>query len=285
MANSIFKNAITQILKNDSNKIFGPISFNKYLKENNICNVSTAQNISIDSYEKLNKELRDNNIMVLRLGNAIDSKGTQFALIKTENINDYFLIDDEIFTKCGYTYLPTKSIRDLFAYQVFPFLSESSFVNLGVVSGLISRALGLDEYNVPLTPAMGKSVFTFKLYPYSKYKDVIFTHNNGQVEIDGVLVAERKEKQTVFVLEAKSDKSHKSLSKHKLVYPVLALAKNVPKDMEIVPVYIKIFKEEDGIHYHVVECKLPDPRKKLIAIDELKVKRYSHLVLPIFDLK
>lgn len=284
MARNIFEKALNSMDMSNSN-FWGPISFNRYLRENNLPNSKTAENISVDSYEKLQSDLKSRNIMVLRLGRAEDKSGTQFILVRVENVNDYFIIDEEIFDKDGETYLPTKSIRELFAYQVFPFLSESSYVNLAVVSGLMSRALGLDEYNVPLTPATGKSTFSFEFYAHSQYKDDILNHNNGQVEIDGVLVAERCGKQTVFVLEAKSDKSHKSLSKHKLVYPVLALAKKVPKDMEIVPVYIKVFKENDGIHYHVVECEVPDPRKKIIAIDELKVKRYSHLILPIFDLK
>lgn len=98
MANNIFENAITQILKNDT-KIFEPVSFNKYLEQNKINNIRTSQNISIDSYEKLNKELKENNIMILRLGNDIDTRETQFALIKIEDIKDYFLIDNKIFTR------------------------------------------------------------------------------------------------------------------------------------------------------------------------------------------
>lgn len=271
--------------KDINSNIFGPIGYNKYLKENDIPNVKTAENISMDSYEKLNKDLRENSTMILRLGKANESRGMQFALIKVKDVKDYFLIDEKNFTESGQTYLPTKSIRDLFEYQVFSFLSESSFVNLGVVSGLISRALGLDEYKVPLTPATGKSTCHFEFCPYSQYKDILFNHNNGQVEIDGVLVAERGEKQTVFVLEAKSDRNHKSLAKHKLVYPFLALAKKVPRDMPMVPVYIKVFREDDGIHYHVLECHLPDTGNANIAINELKVKKYNHLVLPILNFK
>ncbi|KGN00091.1 hypothetical protein Z969_10160 [Clostridium novyi A str. 4570] len=279
MSKYIFKKAIENMeLKNIN--FFGPISFNKYISENNLANVRTAQNISIDSYEKLQDDLKTRNIMVLRLGRSEDNSGTKFILVKVKNIKDYFIFDEEIFDKKGITYLPTRSIRELFAYQVFGFLSESSYVNLSVASGLMSRALNLDEYNVPLTPCSGKSTFSFEFYPHSQYKNNILYHDNGQVEIDGVLVAERNGKTTVFILEAKSDKSHKSLAKHKLVYSVLSIAPNIPKDMEIVPVYIKVFKEVDGIHYHIVECELPDPRQTTIAIDELKVKKYSHLVLP-----
>lgn len=53
------------------------------------------------------------------------------------------------------------------------------------------------------------------------------------------------------------------------------------------PFFIRniICKKDDGIHYHIIECEYPDPRLKTAAIDEFKVKKYSHLVVPNFDLK
>lgn len=282
----IFEPAIKQMI-NSNCSYFGPKSFQDYIKENNLPKSKTAEYISVDSYEMLNKALKDNNIMVLRAGEALDNcTGTQFVLIKVDKLKDFFIVDNDVMNKeLWETYLPTKSIRELFAYQVFPFLSETSYVNLGVASGLVSHALGIDEYNVPLTPATGKSTFSFQFMPHSSMKNNIINHNNGQVEIDGVFIAKRDGKQVVFVLEAKSDVKHKSLSKHKLVYPMLSLASKVPKDIPIIPIYMKVYKKDDGIHYHIIECEYPDPRTRITAIDELNVKKHSHLVLPIFDLK
>lgn len=282
MSKSIFNPAI-QYMKSENINFYGSLSFQEYLMNNNLPKAKTAEYISVDSYEKLNKTLKENNTMVLRLGKA-EGIGTQFALAKVSDVKDFFIIDSEVLKEEGQTYLPTKSIRQLFAYQVLPFLSESSYVNLGVASGLVSYALGLDEDNIPLTPATGKSTFTFKLKPHSSI-DKILTHNNGQVEVDGVFVAEKDGKQTVFVLEAKSDEVHKSLAKHKLVYPILSIAQKVPRDMPIIPVYMKVYKKLDGIHYHIVECEFLYTRNEVLAINELKVKKSSHLILPIFELK
>lgn len=282
----IFEPAIKQMIKSNCN-CFGPVSFQDYIKENDLPKSKTAEYISIDSYEMLDKSLKENRIMVLRTGKALDNGiGTQFILVKVKELKDYFIVDNDVMNKESWeTYLPTKSIRELFAYQVFPFLSETSYVNLGVASGLISHALGLDEYNVPLTPATGKSTFSFEFMIHSSMSNQIINHKNGQVEIDGVFVAKKDGKQVVFVLEAKSDSKHKSLSKHKLVYPILSIASKVPKDMPIIPIYMKIYKTDDGIHYHIIECEYPDPRLNITAIDELKVKKCSHLVLPIFELR
>lgn len=68
MRNNIFEKAISQMNKDINSNIFGPIGFNKYLQRNNLPNVKTAENISIDSYEKLYKILKENNIMVLIVG-------------------------------------------------------------------------------------------------------------------------------------------------------------------------------------------------------------------------
>ncbi|CAH2714777.1 hypothetical protein BACCIP111895_01953 [Neobacillus rhizosphaerae] len=95
-----------------------------------------------------------------------------------------------------------------------------------------------------------------------------------------MFVEKRDGKYTLFVLEAKSGKTHKSLSKHKLLCPVLGVAERVPEDIEIVRVYLKVNKTQKGIHFHVVECEIPDPRKKIVAYDQVTVKKYSKLTIP-----
>lgn len=279
MKEEIFKPALDAI--SDRNlAIFGPTSFQGYLRKYNLPSTSTARSISIDSYERLPSILKKNHTMVLRLGSSLDRKGTQFALVKVkDHLDDFFLIDHEIFTnKEGSTFLPAVNMRQLFAYQVLPAFSETSLVNLGLASGLVSCALGIDKSKTVLAPATGRSTFTFRLRAHSHLQEVLI-HNRGQVEIDALFVETRGGKETLFVLEAKKDKDA-SLAKHKLVYPLLAVANHVPKDISIVPVYMKVLRCRDGLHFHVIECEFPDPRRNLRAISDLMAKNHSHLILP-----
>ena len=280
MAKDIFKPALRQ-LAGKSQGLFGPISFQDYLKEHGLPASGTAESISIDSYERLPNDLKDNDTMILRLGESLKGTGTQFCLVKSKGcLSDFFLIDNDAFSdKEGSTFLPSASIRQLFAYQLLPALSESSFVNLGLASGLISFALGLSDQGEIAAPATGRSAFSFKLKAHTSLPDEL-EHRNGQVEIDALFVGTRNGKEALFIVEAKSNVSDKSLAKHKLVYPIFAVAKSVPKDMPIVPVYMKIVEAPDGLHYHVVECEFPDPRKERRALNELTAKAHTHLILP-----
>lgn len=100
-----------------------------------------------------------------------------------------------------------------------------------------------------------------------------------------MVVEKRKGKDTLFIIEAKSAGIHKSLAKHKLVYPLLGIAERVPENISIVPVYLKVINLKDGIHYHIAECSYPDPRQQITAVDELKISSYKHLILPAQYLK
>ncbi len=255
-----------------------PTSFQDYLREHNFPKVNTAKYMSIDSLEVLHPSVKTNDTMILRLGLS-EGTGMQFSLVKVKNrLNDFFLIDDEIFMEEGEMFTPEVDPIQFFSYGLLPNLTESSLVNLGFSSGLISYALELDEIKPIFPPATCKTVFTFDFKPHSLL-DVVFTHNRGQVEIDSVFVERRNSKHTIFVVEAKNESVHRSLAKHKLLYPVLGIAPQVPKEMDIVPVYIKIYQSMHEIHFNVVECEVPDPRERIIAYDELRVKKVKHLIL------
>lgn len=75
----------------------------------------------------------------------------------------------------------------------------------------------------------------------------------------------------------------RSLAKHKLVYAVLALAlaPHVPIDMPIVPVYLSVVKDNAGLAFRIAECKFPDPRVGVHALDELSTERCMQLTLPL----
>lgn len=277
----LFEPAINS-MQNKEIAVFGPVSFIDYLMNNNLPKIgATPEAISIDSYEKLHQSAKENSTMIMRLGQSQASKGTQFALVKVQGrIADFFLIDELIFNSEGIEYFPKVNNVQLKAFSLLPSLTENSYINLGFSSGLISFALGVDQVKPIFPPASCSSTFTFKFKPHSLIDDE-FIHNRGQVEIDALFIEKRNNVDTLFVVEAKSDSTHKSLAKHKLLYPVLSIADKVPPEMPIVPVYIKIKTSSLGIHFHVTECSVPDPRRKTIAYDELIVKKYTHLILKL----
>lgn len=279
LAKDIFGPAL-ETLGSRSFAFYGPESFQDYLKKYDLT-AGTAESISIDSYERLPKILKDNHAMVLRLGESSVGTGTQFCLIKAEGrLDDFFLNDSECFTEAtGSTYLPNASFRELFSFQLLNTFTESSLLNLAMASGILSYALGLDERKGLKAPAAGCTTFTFQIRPYSEL-DVKLEHRNGQVDIDALFVEARNGKDCLFVIEAKSSETDRSLAKHKLVYPILALASRVPKDIPIIPIYMKAYERPDGIHFHVLECELPDPRIRLPAINELLARAHRHLIFP-----
>ena len=218
--------------------------------------------------------------MVLRLGLSSEAN-TSFALIKvTEHLNDFFIFDEQAITTQVSTFLPTASFRQLYPYQLLGLDSETALVNLGFVSGLINRSLDLDQDEGMSAPATGQSTFSFRINAH-QLLDAPLEHSRGQVQIDALFIGKRDKKECLFIIEAKCKAGERSLAKHKLVYPIMALAKQIPKDISIIPVYIKILKSSDGIIYHTVECSFPDPREGLRSIDELQVIRHVGLLLPI----
>jgi hypothetical protein len=62
-------------------------------------------------------------------------------------------------------------------------------------------------------------------------------------------------------------------TKHKLVYPALAIADSVSPEIEIVPTYLRCRQHDGTIAFEVAECSLPDPRETVPGVDELEVER------------
>lgn len=260
--------------------VYGPASFQKYLLEHKLPPIDTARSISIDTYERLSSELKQYHAMVLRLG-ASGESNTQFALIKIPgHLSDFFIFDDEALSGKISTFLPTASFRQLYPYQLLGLHSETALVNLGFASGLINRSLNLDEEEELVAPATGQSTFSFKLNAH-KSLSTLLEHSNGQIQIDALFIGKRDGQECLFIIEAKIKSTERSLAKHKLVYPIMALANQVPKDIAIVPVYMKIQKVSNGIVYHVVECSFPDPRNGVRSVDELQVMQHVGFLLPL----
>ena len=261
-----------------------PRNFLQYLDDNGIprAQVKTWDCLSIDHVARLRPSLRDNRTMVFRLGSPDGSTGTSFGLARTmDGFQDYFLDDSVIFGNLPREeFTPSLAQEELVGFRLFPALTETSLVNLGIASGLVGAALGLSEDTVPRAPATGRSTFSFQVRPHQQF-DAIWTHANGQVEIDALFVGRRGGRLTVFVMEAKAGPPADTLAKHKLVYPVLATAPGVPAEADIVPVYLRAHQTEDAIIYYLAECSYPDPRTRLAGINELQVHRACCLSLKL----
>ncbi len=270
---SVFEPALNTLAASNQH-VFGPTSFRDYVAEHDLeASPRTPRYISIDAFDDLPPELREQDAMVFRMGSAPNGTGTAFLLVDAPtSVSDFFLHDDEIFD--GNPIEKVASLVDqdrLLSFTTLPTLSETSLVNLGLASGVLSDALELDTAGALAPPTTGRSTFTFDFRPHSDLEQTV-THQSGQVEIDTLFAERRKGETTLFVIEAKTG-PRASLAKHKLVYPILSIAETLPSDITITPVYLRCRQSTDTITFDLAECRFPDPRHGDPAVDELEVSR------------
>ncbi len=260
--------------------MFGPCSFQGYLAENGLSAQNTWQHISVDNLRRLAPDLREANTMVFRLGSPEGEKHTHFGLARcVSGWSDYFLLDQELFADAKpELFISPVSMRQLFAFTLLPKFTETSLVNLAIASNLLSNALGLDDATLPSAPATGQGTYSFPFSPHAEL-GVTWSHSKGQVEIDAAIIAKRRGEEKLFVIEAKAGDDFDSLAKHKLLYPVLALRGGVPEYMPLVPVYIRVLRRQDGLHFYLAECELPVPAGGVASLSALRPIAVRHLVL------
>lgn len=279
----IFNQLINEM--EDQNLLFSePKSFKQYQEQQGKKTGDTAKFISVQTIEKLAPELREKGYMVFRLGSKGKDQTTHFALAKLRDPNDwseYFLIDLDIFTNIEpELFLPNVSIRQLFAFDLLSSLTENSLINLAISSGLLATALNIETSESLAAPASGQGTFTFEFRP-SSHTEIIWKHEKGNVEIDALFVGKRENRETLFIIEAKTSDKFESLAKYKLVYPLLALEPKVPKMIPMVPVYLRAIKnpEKHQIDFYIAECHPFDRSGGKVSIDSLEVVRKSHFIL------
>jgi hypothetical protein len=279
---TIFQPALAAML-GQGTAAFGPESFQDYLQRNSLPATNTWRAISIDSIERLPPDLRKAGVMVFRLGSPAGERTTSFALARhPSGWSDYFLCDASLMGNATpEVFIPSSSLRALYAFQLLPSLTESSLVNLALASGMLAEALALDGPTQAIVPATGQSTFTFEVTPHQG-AGVVWQHVRGQVEIDALFVARRGGKEILFLVEAKSGQDSESLAKHKLVYPLLALRDHVPAYLPIVPVYMRAWRADDGLHFCITECQLAPPAGAAVAIADLRPVQTRRLVLAGF---
>jgi hypothetical protein len=210
--------------------------------------------------------------MVFRLGSMEGQRYTNFALVRiVEGWNDYFIFDSELFEGIDVEKIPTNwNSESIFPFATVPKLTETSHVNLALVSGVFEKALNLDSNSVSI-PATGRGSYSFSVRPHNKLS-AIWRHESGQVEIDSIFLARRLGKKILFVVEAKSGDYPSSLPKYKLAYPLLSIATTVPEEYDIIPVYLRIQELDTSFRFYLTECSFPDPRIGVSHINELTAK-------------
>ena len=276
MPTPVFSKAVAK-MEEDGSAFYGPESFKSYLQRHEL-KANTPDFVSVDSIDRLCPSLRKNNTMVFRLGKH-EGRGTSFGLAKapTGNLTDYFLNDEQCLSGTNaQLFLPAVSMRDLFPFQLLPKLTETSLVNLAVGSGLLHRALGLENSGRGVVPATGQSTFTFQFRPRPDLSDP-WVHQKGQVEVDAIFTASRDGKEALFLVEAKKGDPSGDLAKHKLVYPAAALRASIPDYMPIVPVYLKSWADSGDRHFLVAECDLATAPVPVVS--DLSTRSASHWVL------
>lgn len=237
--------------------VFGPLSFRRYLRDQGLPHRGrTAESISVDYFERLPADLRQNDTMVLRLGRSPeDPTETGFALIRIPGAmrKAFFLFDEEVFVASEpVRFLPGISTKRLLPFTLLGTLTEDSATLLAFASGLLTHALELDEDASHILPARGNSAYSFKFRAHPSV-ELEMAHDRGQVEIDQIFVAKRKGVETVFIIESKFGARTRSLAKHKLVYPVLAIRRQAI-GLPTVPVYIRIERIPEGLLYKIAVC-------------------------------
>lgn len=250
----MWKYAVEQLRQEDL-RSYGPESFIGYCDRYDLVRHSTANFISIDYFEKLHKQLKDEKLMVLRLGSFDKKAGTNFMLVRYDRPEDYFFFDKDLFDVPPIDFEPDPAVKSaLSIINVFSNYSEMMLISYLLSSGALPEVLGLDKSQVYYTPLTGRSNYTFNFYPYEG-ADLV-THQSGQVEIDAVFTGHKNGRPVIVVAEAKVENpSYRSLAKHKLFYAYKSIQSVLHDSFEIIPVYLKLGVQDDVLTAKIGVCQ------------------------------
>ena len=230
----------------------------------------TPQNLSIDHYQNYvntHPELLENGMYLFRLGRGC------FSLVESKNILEQYFVDDKMFPSKGDRYVSSASQQDLFSFSIMPKLTENTLLSLGLATGVIQAGLGMDSEEPIPSPSEANGSYKFEIKNPHDSKNFI---HDGQVEIDTVVFGKMNGEYTLFVIEGKEGKPSTTLAKHKLAYPVMALASegNIPEYINIVPAYVRAWQDvkNNSIHYCVATFEMDcNPRNSPADLAELRL--------------
>lgn len=261
-----------QELKESGSLLWGPCNFQKYLARIGR-SADTARYISVDAYEDLARELRDAETMVLRLGTSSQGRGTDFLLVQGTSVREQFYLDDHDFLSVSTEYIePTIEHAQLYPFEVLPKLSEYALLSLVIASGALGQVLGLGLTEI--IPASGHFTADFHVRPLNALSTTYF-HRQGQVEVDALFYGVRAGSPVLVVVESKRESGMRSLAKHKLVYPLLALSPKV--NIPIIPVYVRLNVQSIAplcIEMQTMECTFPQISAALEDLKPVRVTRH-----------
>jgi hypothetical protein len=232
------------------------MSFQDYCTRNGIRANGTADYISVQSLEGLDRTLAKAGVMVFRLGRAASARSTQFALVRApHSLSEFFFVDKELFQGPAQPYPLNVEPDLLIPFRILGAAVENAAVNLAIASGLLATALGMDSPAPRVAPTTWASTCTFEVRPHALY-DVQWTHLDGQVEVDTLLFGRINGRPTLFVVEAKHGRGTSSLSKLKLAYACAVVRQSpVTRGMSIVPVYLRSDAPRPGlVRYRIAQC-------------------------------
>ena len=259
----------------DGNKWFPKTKFTEYTGIKG----KTPQNLSIDHHQNFvntHPDLSREGMYLFRLG-----RGT-FSLVQAKNILEDYFVDDNMFPKSGERYVSSASQQDLFSFSIMPKLTENTLLSLGLATGIIQAGLGMDSEQPIPSPSEANGTYKFEVK--NPHNSENFTHD-GQVEIDTVVFGKMNGKYTLFVIEGKEGKPSTTLAKHKLAYPVMALASEgkIPEYVNIIPAYVRAWQDgkNNSIHYCIATFDMNcNPRNSAVDLSRIELNAEpKHLYL------
>jgi len=255
-----------------SNMIRENRNWNERTRFQDVARGNTPRYCSIhhfSDFKSRHPSLVENNSYLILLGTG------NFALVKCESILDeYFFTDHQLFQKLIPTrHYSSSSQKVLFPFSIMADLKEQGLLHLGVATGVLQTALGLDDSSPLPTPPTLKSSFQFEV---SNPHDSIPFEFNGQVEVDQLIFGEVDGVATLFVIEGKLNSVPSSIAKTKLAYTSMAIIQSgkIPTNVKVVPVYVKTeYRPEDNsFHYYLAQFEMSErSRKGLLELSEFRL--------------
>lgn len=250
-------------LREASNGIYGLRSFTDYLRE---VGADPSRHrpaaLSVDTRSQLPDRLAEEDAMVLQLGQAADTPGPRFALVRVPGRLDDFFVDERAFPAddretVDYTLdgedtaALGRAARDaLDVHRSLPTHSERGFVHLALSMGLLSRALGLDA-PTGLAPPTVASSFEFAFEPHSD-RPTTLRYDSGHLELDALVSARRDGKRVLPAVTANCG-GRVAVAKHAVGAPAFAAATLSADVDRIVPVSLRARPTTGGIRYSIYE--------------------------------
>ena len=255
-----------------SNMVAENRTWNMRTRFQNIANGNTPFFCSIHHYSDFRSRhpsLVENDSYLILLGTG------NFSLVRCENILDeYFFTDEQLFQGIKPSrHYSSSSQKVLFPFSIMADLKEQGLLHLGVATGVLQTALGLDDSSPIPTPPTLKSTFQFQISNPHDSKSFDF---NGQVEVDQLIFGEVEGVATLFVIEGKLNSVPNTIAKTKLAYASMAImsSERVPHNVKIVPVYVKVeYRQNDNsFHYFVAQFEMSDKcREGVLELSEFRM--------------